>query len=254
MVSAFHPHNTPVEFWERARAELNKIKPVLMLAEHEGAGGFMEKGFDINYAWELHHLMNRVAQRKSRAISISKYFEREWAVYLQSVYRLMFLTNHDENSWAGTIDSLMGDAQKVFAILIFTSQGVPLLYSGQEACLDKKRKFFVRDPIEWDTCDLTGFYSNLIKLKKENKALWNGENGGRMLKIETNRGKKVFAFYREKDGNRVVGSLNLTRKGVAFKTVLKILMVNIPITLQADRHHFPQRQNLRLNRGGTGCL
>ncbi len=38
----------------------------------------------------------------------------------------MFLTNHDENSWAGTIDSLMGDAQKVFATLIFTAQGVPL--------------------------------------------------------------------------------------------------------------------------------
>jgi glycosidase len=218
-----HPHNTPKDFWERARTELNRIKPVLMLAEHEGAGEFMEKGFDMNYAWELHHLMNRVAQGKDSANSIAKYFNREWAVYPQNVYRLMFLTNHDENSWAGTIDSLMGDAQKVFATLIFTGQGVPLLYSGQEACLDKKLKFFVRDPIEWDTCDLTGFYASLINMKKENEALWNGEFGGPMVKIKTSRDKKVFAFYREKDESRVVVFLNLTKKSVAFKPVLKNL-------------------------------
>jgi len=57
----------------------------------------------------------------------------------------------------GTIDSLMGESQMAFATLIFTSQGVPLIYSGQEACLNKKLKFFVRDTIKWDTCNLTGF-------------------------------------------------------------------------------------------------
>jgi glycosidase len=216
-----HPHNTPKEFWERAKAELSAIKPVLMLAEHEGPGFFMEKGFDMNYAWELHHMMNRVAQGKDSANAIMKYFVREQAVYPQNVYRLMFLTNHDENSWAGTIDSLMGDAQKVFANLIFTAPGVPLIYSGQETCLDKKLKFFVRDTIEWDACDLTPFYTSLIKLKKNNKALWNGESGGQMVTIKTNNKNKVLAFYREKDENRVVVFLNLTKKSVSFKPVLK---------------------------------
>jgi glycosidase len=216
-----HPHNTPVAFWERARTELNKIKPVLMLAEHEAPAGFLVKGFDMNYAWELHHLMKRVAQGKDSANAVSKYFEREWAVYPNSVYRLMFLTNHDENSWAGTIDSLMGDAQQVFGTLIFTAQSVPLIYSGQEACLDKKLKFFARDAIEWDTCNLTGFYSSLIKLKTDNKALWNGDFGGPMKKIKTTRDNKVFAFYREKEDNRVLIFLNLTKKNVSFKPETK---------------------------------
>jgi len=216
-----HPHNTPKEFWERTKAELSEIKPVLMLAEHEGPGYFMEKGFDMNYAWELHHLMNRVAQRKDSANAIMKYFEREQAVYPQNVYRLMFLTNHDENSWAGTIDSLMGDAQQVFATLIFTAHGVPLIYSGQETCLDKKLKFFVRDTIDWDACDLTSFYMDLIKLKKENQALWNGISGGSMNKIKSSRKNKIFSFYREKDGNRVVIFLNLTKRNVTFKPDLK---------------------------------
>jgi glycosidase len=215
-----HPHNTPKVFWERARTELSTIKPVLMLAEHEGPGGFMEKGFDMNYAWELYHLMNSVAQGKDSVKSVHKYFAKEWAVYPNNAYRLMFLTNHDENSWAGTIDSLMGEAQRVFGTLIFTAQSVPLIYSGQEDCLDKRLKFFVRDTIEWNACDLTGFYGNLIKLKKGNSALWNGDSGGKMIKIKTNRDNKLFAFYREKDENRVVVFLNLTKKPVSFKPVI----------------------------------
>jgi glycosidase len=133
----------------------------------------------------------------------------------------MFLTNHDENSWAGTIDSLMGNAQKVFGALIFTAQGVPLIYSGQEDCLDKKLKFFVRDTIEWETCNLTDFYKSLIRLKKGNRALWNGDSGGKMVRINTNRDNKMFAFYREKDENRVVVFLNLSKRPVSFKPVLK---------------------------------
>ncbi len=212
-----HPHNTPKEFWERARTELNTIKPVFMLAEHEGPGFFMEKGFDMNYAWELHHLMKRVAQGKDSVSVIDRYYKKEWVVNPNNVYRLQFITNHDENSWAGTLDSLFGDSQKVFANLIFTVQGVPLLYSGQEACLDKKLRFFTRDTIEWDTCDLTSFYASLIQLKKKNKALWNGDFGGPMVRIKSGKDNKVFSFYREKDGNRVIVFLNLTKKAVSIK-------------------------------------
>ncbi len=216
-----HPHNTPKEFWERARTELNSIKPVLMLAEHEAPGFFMEKGFDMNYAWELHHLMKSVVQGKDSVNKVTKYFAKQDSLYPQNVYRLMFLTNHDENSWAGTIDSLMGDSQKVLATMIFTAHGVPLLYSGQEACLDKKLRFFTRDTIEWDTCDLTRFYADLIRLKKTNPALMNGEFGGPMITIKTNKNNKIVAYYREKDENRVVVFLNLTKKNVEFKPVVK---------------------------------
>jgi len=217
-----HPHETPPEFWERARVALDSIKPVMLLAEHEGKQ-FVRKGFDMNYAWEMHHLMNSIAQGKDSAIAMSKYFKREMATFPPNVYRMMFLTNHDENSWAGTIDSLMGDSQKMFATLIFTAQGVPLIYSGQEVCLDRKLKFFVKDSVKWDSCYLTGFYRGLVRLKHQNKALRNGESGGRMMLLKTNRDRKVFAFYREKDDNRVIVFLNLTKKPVSFKPDLKSL-------------------------------
>jgi glycosidase len=217
------PPYIPKEFFERVRTELNAIKPILLLAENEKNTGFLEKGFDMNYSWELFELMNSIAQGKDSVNSLSKYFDKEKSIYPSNVYRMRFLTNHDENTWTGTIDSLMGDAQKVFATLIFTANGMPLIYSGQEVCFNKRLKFFDKDQINWDTCKLTGFYKNLIFLKKHNKAIWNGNFGGEMIKINTNKDNQVFSFYREKDGNRVVVFLNLSKNYVSVKPYLKNL-------------------------------
>ncbi|MCX6253564.1 MAG: alpha-amylase family glycosyl hydrolase [Bacteroidia bacterium] len=248
-----YPPNTPKEFWERVRTELTAIKPVLLLAESEDTK-FLEKGFDMNYAWEMHHLMNRVAQGKDSVNFLVKYYNKEWSVYPNNVYRLQFLTNHDENTWAGTIDSLMGASQQAFATLIFTGQGVPLIYSGQEVCLDKRLKFFVRDTIKWDTCSLTGFYKNLISLKKYNKALWNGDFGGPMIKIRTNKDNKVFAFYREKDESRVIVILNLSKKGVAVKPVLENLNGDYSDYFTNAKTAIPFTDSLRLEPWGYKVL
>jgi glycosidase len=212
-----HPHETPYQFWERARTELEKIKPVFMLAENEEQVDFMKKGFDMSYAWELHHLMNRIAEGKDSLRSLRRYFRKESSIFPPNVYRMVFLDNHDENSWNGPIESRMGPAQVPFAVFMFTIPGVPLIYNGQEVCLDRSLKFFEKDSIRWDTCKMTSFYKNLIKLKKDNISLWNGESGGSMDSIVTNRKNKIFAFYREKGDNRIVVFLNLSRKIVAIK-------------------------------------
>lgn len=216
-----HPHLTPPAFWERVREELNKIHPVFMVAENEDQYDFMKKGFDMSYAWELHHLTNRIAQGKDSVSALGRYYKKEWSTFPPNVYRMVFLDNHDENSWNGTINSRMGEAQNPFAVFIFTTYGVPLLYNGQEVCLSKSLRFFQRDTIKWDNCSKTAFYKNLIRLKKENKALWNGEAGGRMDTISTGKDSKVFAFARVKDDNKVVVFLNLRKKDVKIKPALE---------------------------------
>ncbi len=212
-----HPHKTPPAFWERAREELTKIKPLLMLAENEDQIDFLKKGFDMNYSWELHHLMNQIALKKDSVNALEKYYKKELIKYPQNAMRMVFLDNHDENSWNGTITSRMGEAQYPFAVFIFTTRGVPLLYNGQEVCLNKSLRFFTKDTIRWDTCAMTTFYQKLIILKKENEALWNGIAGGNMEIIKTNQPSKIFAFHREKNGNSVVIFLNLRNKEVSIK-------------------------------------
>ncbi|HDR88860.1 MAG TPA: alpha-amylase, partial [Bacteroidetes bacterium] len=217
------------------------------LAENEDQTRFLEKAFDMNYSWELHHLMNAVAQRKDSLKSIDRYFQREQAVYPPDVYRMRFIDNHDENSWAGTVEERLGEAHEAFAVFMFTIPGVPLLYNGQEACLDKRLEFFTRDPIEWKECDKTGFYQSLIRLKKENKALWNGTWGGAMERISTGRDRKVFAFTREKDSNRVVVLLNFSRKSLSVLPDFSGLSGEYREYFTGERAVFPPSDSLRLN-------
>jgi 1,4-alpha-glucan branching enzyme len=165
--------------------------------------------------------MNDVAQGKKNVNRIRKYFSREDSIYPANVYRLRFLSNHDENSWQGTVDERMGAAHGAMAVFMFTMTGVPMLYNGQEACLDKRLEFFTRDPIEWKVCDKTSLYQELIRVKKENRALWNGTSGGPMEEIVTSRPRRVFAFSREKDGNRVISILNLSGRKLKIKPAMK---------------------------------
>lgn len=241
-----YPQKTPPEFWERARAELNRIKPVLMLAENEDQTQFLEKGFDMSYSWELHHLMNRIAQGKDSLKNLRRYYRKENSIFPSNVYRMVFMDNHDENSWNGTINSRMGDAQSVFAVFMFTTRGVPLLYNGQEVCLNKSLKFFVKDTIRWDTCKMTGFYTDLIRLKKENKALWNGDYGGRIDSIKSGKDCRVFAYYREKEENRILVFLNLSKKSVSFKPEIKKLSGDYLDYFSGQKAMLPTADSIRL--------
>ncbi len=123
---------------------------------------------------------------------------------------MQFITNHDENSWNGTVEERMGPAARAMAVLAFTFDGMPLIYSGQEAGLDKPLEFFEKDEIEWGDVPLQGFYQTLLSLKHRNQALWNGAAGGESQRIKTTRDEHVFAFSREQNGDQVVVFLNLS--------------------------------------------
>lgn len=200
----------PQDFWEAATSSLDSIKPVYMLAEDEDHPALLEKAFESNYAWKLHHILNEVAQGKKTAADIRKYYTDSVSKYASGAFPMQFITNHDENSWAGTEYERMGDAVKTFATLTFTLEGIPLLYSGQEAGLDKRLLFFEKDTIDWNNLEMQKFYQSLIGLKHENPALWNGAAGGTMVFAETSDPVNVLAFSREKDDNQILAVFNLS--------------------------------------------
>ncbi len=200
----------PTDFWDNARTEMDSIKPVFMLAEDEDNPDLLRKAFDMNYGWKLHHLMNDIAQGKKNANDIWDYFAWNDTVYPQDAYRMYFTSNHDENSWNGTVEERMGDAGEVMAVLSYTVPGMGLVYSGQEAGLDKRLRFFEKDTISWESLVYQPLYTKLNKLKKENRALWNGDKGGVMTRLGDGSNQFVFAFIREKDGNKVIAVLNLS--------------------------------------------
>jgi glycosidase len=209
-------HMIPVEFWSRVHRELDQVKDVFMLAEAEGPK--YHKAFDMSYAWELHHLMNQVAKGEEEVTVLTDYLKREKKNYPDNAYRMNFTSNHDENSWNGTVYERMGEGAKTFTVFTYTFPGMPLIYSGQEACLDKRLEFFKKDPINWNKdCEMGEFYTRLNELKKDNEPLWNGIYGGTTTHISTDKPQDVFAFIREQDDKRAVVVLNFSDKKLSVQ-------------------------------------
>lgn len=199
----------PNEFWKQAMTSLRKEKDLFMLAEWDDPS--IHESFHMSYNWEAHHLMNDIARQDKPVSELVTNVQEDLTDYGSQAFRLNFLTNHDENSWKGSIPERFGDSHEAFAVLSFTLPGMPLLYSGQEAGLAKRLAFFEKDTINWGTYPYQDFYQSLIALKKSNEALYNGKHGG-VIEFLPPSNDAVMAFKRTKNQNEVTVLINLSDK------------------------------------------
>ena len=200
--------NVPTEFWEFVVPQLKEIKPVFMLAESEDKPLF-KNAFDMGYNWEGHHIMNGLAQGEKTVKDWHEYMERVAADYEEDDYLMNFTTNHDENSWNGTVQERMGDNKDVMLAMAYTLPGMPLIYSGQEYDLDHRLKFFEKDSIPKEKGNTWKLLQKLAKVKKEHPALHGGVAAGDYTPLETGY-DDVIAFRRMKGDDAVFFVANLS--------------------------------------------
>lgn len=211
-VAGFVPH----KFWQYAIPQLRTSKDIFMLAEWDEP--YLHDVFDMSYGWDFHHRTNEVAKGEQPISTFDEYK----ADVLDSIYpanatKMLFTTNHDENSWNGTVYERYGDAHKAFYVLCATyEQGMPLVYSGQEAGLNHRLEFFYKDEVSWEDRSLEPFYATLIQTKIANKALWNAPYGGEMVRVKTSMDQFIYAFKRAAEGHEVFVLINFSEAPVAF--------------------------------------
>ncbi|MGI4833351.1 MAG: alpha-amylase family glycosyl hydrolase [Janthinobacterium lividum] len=212
----------PTDFWDETRAALEAIKPVFMLAEWDElypSGGLswaefnsdthlLERAFDMSFGLRLHYLLDGIAEGHAALTDIDEYLAAERAKYPPTVYLMHFTSNHDVNSWDGTEYERLGPLALPFAVLAALLPGMPLLYSGQEAGLNKRLAFFERDTIAWGNYPLQDFYTRLLQLKKRHPALRNGDPASNFQRLTGPAG--LYGFVREKGGSAVIVLLNAT--------------------------------------------
>ncbi len=198
----------PNDFWQSANAALRQIRPVFMLAEGE-TPALHTSGFDATYDWTLYTLMKQIAKGQSRATQLGAFFSSDANRYPADAYRLMFTTNHDENAFTGTDAELYGAGAPTFAVLTATAPGIPMIYNGQEAGLNKRLSLFSRDLIPWQDSPNRVLYEHLTKLKLNHPSLAAGTHGGAMRTIST-VSNDIFAFMRQGATDTVVVVLNLS--------------------------------------------
>jgi glycosidase len=198
----------PIEFWIEARTELEKIKNVFMLAEWGSPE--QHRAFAMTYDWSLHGILNDIASEEKNVIDLVEHFAKDRKEYPANAFRMQFTSNHDENSWNGTVYERLGDGVELFAVLTCLIPDMPLVYTGQEAGNNKRLSFFEKDVVEWKEDKFSELYSKLFTLKKEKKSLHNGSRGGELIPINSSDDENIFAFTRNSDKDKVFAIFNLS--------------------------------------------
>ncbi|MDQ1098653.1 MULTISPECIES: alpha-amylase family glycosyl hydrolase [Chryseobacterium] len=231
----------PVDFWENARTELDQLKPVFMLAEWESRDLY-KKSFDMTYSWTLWDKLKLATVEKKGAPALFEYMAHDVNSFPYDSYRMTFTDNHDKNSWEGNQFSNFGNGLEAAMVLCSTVNGMPLVYSGQEAGLDRSLAFFDKDPIGWKEHRFAGIYETLFKLKHSNQALWNGRWGGEMERVHNDNMNNILSFYREKNGDAVMTIINFSDKDAEvkldtqyFKNTYKELFSGTPYMISENK-------------------
>jgi len=203
----------PLDFWENARAEMDAIKPVFLLAEWE-TRDLHRAAFDASYAWSWNEMLHKIAHGKGDVESLRVFYSWDLKAWPQDSLRMMFVSNHDKNAWEGTEYEQFGDALDAAIVLSVIGKGIPMLYNGQEAGNDRRLEFFTDDVIEWTDHPMADFYRRLIALRRRTPALWSGRSGAPMIPVPNDHPAQVLSFIRQDDGHKVMAVFNLSPAAV----------------------------------------
>ncbi len=203
--------SVPVDFWEEAIPQLRAQKPLFMLAEAWEPELLKGDLFDMAYAWDGHHLMNGLAKGEKKLKDFNAYIDKIDKQYETDDILMNFVTNHDENSWNGTVKERMGNAVELMTALSYTLKGMPLIYSGLEYNLDHRLKFFEKDSIPKTKGSMWNLLEKLGKIKTTNTAL-NGGKDAASFNLEITNNENILKFNRSKNGVKLTFIGNLSNE------------------------------------------
>jgi len=202
----------PLDFWEGVRAELERIRPVFLLAEWESRD-LHRRAFDATYGWSWYDAV-RTAVRGGPLAPLREFYAATAKAYPPDSLRMTFVSNHDKNAWEGTQFEQFGEGLEAAIVLSMLGDGIPLVYNGQEAGNPRRLAFFERDPIAWREHPVGALYRELAALRRRHVALGNGAAGGAMVPVARGAPERVFAFARRLGGSAVAGLLNFSGETV----------------------------------------
>jgi glycosidase len=201
----------PADFWEEARVQLESVKPDIMMLAEASKPEFLVKAFDIDYAFPLLSALNDVLLNGAPASRLRLSWEESRKQFPRDSLHLRVTDDHDEPravSRFGVRGALAGSA------LMFTLDGVPLLYNGMEvgdATESGDPALFNKLPIFWSPKDrppLRKIYRDLIKLRKENATF----RSGCVTWLHNSNENSLVTFTRGDEKNEFVVVINFSNR------------------------------------------
>jgi len=202
----------PTDFWEQARTELEKIKPGFFFLAEASKPELLVRAFDADYAWPMLASLNKVLQDGAPATEIQRTWrEEEQAKFPAGALHMRMSDDHDEPR---AISRYGWKAALAASAMMFTLDGVPLLYNGMEVgdTTDSgSPALFEKLSIFWAPPQRTQFretYRQLIALRHAHAAL----RGGEVVWLENSAPQNLVSFLRRGDGEEFVTVVNFSNR------------------------------------------
>ena len=207
----------PLDFWETARERLEKIRPdVGMLAEGTRKADQL-KAFDLDYGW------GPAFKAWNNAAEVRKLWETMRDARPKGGARFIrFIDNHDisNDDYENRLEKRWG-SQRVNAALaaLFTLDGVPFLYNGQEVADTARHSIFGRLPIDWANGETAAgkarfaFCQKLCAMRRSEPALTQRE----VVWLNNDAPEAVLSYLRTSGNGKILTVLNLTGNPVNVK-------------------------------------
>ncbi len=200
----------PTDFWDAARAEVDKVKPdTIWLAEWESPDLHV-KAFDVDYSWANHAAMTEILQGSKPASRIREVWEEQQAKFPKGSLRMRFSDNHDERRAIARFGEKGALAAQALA---FTLDGLPLIYNGMENGDTTESGYpalFEKMPIFWQSevrrPEFPKFYKGMIDLRKGSVAL----RRGNLTWVKNSDETRVVTFLRRSGNEEVLVAISLS--------------------------------------------
>ena len=233
----------PTDFWEQARAELEKSKPDIMLLAEASKADLLEKAFDIDYAWPMLGTLNNIMLRGAPASDIERTWKENRREFPQGSLHMRISDDHDEPRAVaryGLRGALAASA------LMFTLDGVPLLYNGMEvgdATESGDPALFDKLTIFWQPKDrppMRRTYRDLATLRKQYPAF----QSDNVIWLSNSDPANLVTFSRQDDNDQFVVIINFSNRPLTGSVDLKDAQDFKPVKITgvADGSGFPQFQ------------
>jgi cyclomaltodextrinase len=203
----------PTTFWEDARAALIQVKPDIMMLAEASAPDLLVHAFDIDYAWPMLHTMNEVLANSAPASEFKKTWDADRQKFPQGSLHLRISDDHDETR---AIAKFGLKGALAASVLMFSLDGVPLLYNGMEAgdaTESGDPALFEKLPIFWQPRErppLRAIYRDLIKLRSRYPPF----RSDRVIWLKNSNETELVTLMRLDDKDEFVIVINFSNRPV----------------------------------------
>jgi len=218
-------YGVPLDFWETARTRLEKIRPDIgMLAEaHEYRRPEDQlKAFDVSYSSIYFNDMTNVLNGKYPVSHLRNTWNKIANKCPKNSRFIHYFDNHDtsNNDWYNRKEKSWGfDACNAVFVHLFTLDGIPFIYNGQEIADTARHSIFGKAPIAWNRSNTYAgqtrfkFLQTLCGLYKKEQALINGD----LVWISNNQPNSVLSYLRDDGSEQIMIIINLSNYPVRLK-------------------------------------